>query len=108
MSSAVKQRIGAINRADGGDDGVDDHLCGAAARRVGGVGVEPVLEHVEVERRQVGGDVVDQRAVDVVELEVVVGGSNPRDQIAEHGEGVAIEIRELGLVEAVGRRIEAR
>ena len=62
---------------------------------VGGVAVQPVLQHVEVEGRQVGRGVLHELVVDEVELVAVVGVEHARDHLPVPVQRVAVELVEL-------------
>ncbi len=83
---------------DGGDEAGesfgDAPECGlraAAAGVVGSEGVEAVLQHVEIERAEVGVYVFVERLVGAVELEVVVGLADFGVELGGAGEDELVE-----------------
>lgn len=81
-------------------DAPERGLRAAAARMIRRKGIEPVLEHVEVERGEIGVHELVQRMVGAMKFEVVVGLADLGVQLREPGENVLIE--RLKLVEGDG------
>ena len=70
-----------------------------------GVGVEAVLEHVEVDGRQIA-DVVVDGPVDLVKAPFVVAHRDPLEQIGERDHREAVELRHVGPRDRVGGGVE--
>ncbi len=67
-------------------------LRGARVGAVGGLGVEPVLEHVEVEARQLDRAELVDPLIDPVELEPLVGRPDVADHAVELAERPAVDL----------------
>src|SRR5215467_9326318 len=83
-----------------------DGLGSAPPRVVGQRGVEPVLDDVEVERREVDRAEVVDGVEDRVELVVVVGAPDAADQPRQPIEDPAVNLVQPGVRLAVARGIE--
>ena len=81
-----------------------DELRGAAVGAVRGLGVEAVLEHVEVEARELHRAELVDPLVDPVELEPLVGRPDVADHLVELAERPAVDLVQRGRVDR--RRVE--
>ena len=69
-----------------------DELRGAAVGAVGVLGVEPVLEDVEIEARQLDRAELVDPLIDAVELELLVGRADVADHLVELPQGPAVDL----------------
>ncbi len=76
-----------------------DELRGAAVGAVGRLGVEPVLEDVEIKARQLHRAELVDPLIDPVELELLVGRADVADHPVELPEGPAVDLVQ-------GRRVD--
>ncbi len=100
------------DRGDEPGEGVQDPpqrgLRRPARDRVGGRGVEPVFQDIEVEGGQVHGAEMVQGPVNLVKLVLLVPLEAFPDQAPGAHQGPAVDFEHLVIGNAVGRGIEAR
>ncbi len=92
--------------AQAGHQPVQRGLRGAAARRIRGVGVEPVFDDVVIDRREFHGDELAELLIDDVEFVLVVGGEDFGFELREFAENPAVEAGQFFVGHGMFRRIK--